>query len=125
MEKVKCSSATCNFLPTSGLRLHHTLRKNLSAMWKCFSWKKQGKDDWLTGNYMCDSERRQNSLYLSTVPLVFALLKNRIREENNLWKIFQKTTSATYSSHMNVPVNYCIMNCDRVNWEEISTGYSS
>lgn len=43
----------------------------------------EGEDDWLTGSYMCESERRQNFLNISTVPLVVALLKSRISEEDN------------------------------------------
>lgn len=51
----------------------------------------------------------------STVPLVVALLKNRISREDNLWKILQGTTSVTHTSCLTVPVNFCIVNCDRVN----------
>lgn len=77
-------------------------------MWKCFPWKKQGEgeNDWLTGSYMCESERRQNFLNLSTVPLVVTLLKNRVSEEDNLWKILQTTTRVTHTSSMTVPVNF-------------------
>lgn len=80
----------------------------------------EGEDDWLTGSYMCESERRQNFLNISTVPLVVALLKSRISEEDNPCKILQRTTRITHTSHMTVPVNFCILN-----QEEISTDHSS